>query len=254
MALLDVQDVSKFFGSLAALHKVSVRVEQGSIHAIIGPNGAGKTTLFNAVTGVLEPEEGSIVFKGHPLRRLRPYQRAALGVSRTFQNVRVFPQMTVLENVMVGRHCRTRVGLLRTFFRPPFRELHEEIVVRERCDEILELVGLSHRREARAANVPFAEQRRLEIARALATDPDLLLLDEPSSGMNPSETKALNELIQRLRALGRTILLIEHDMAVVMNICDIITVLNFGERIAEGSPSEIQSNPRVIEAYLGSED
>jgi len=251
MALLEVEALSKYFGSLAALHKVDVRVEQGSIHAVIGPNGAGKTTLFNTITGVLEPDEGSIVFKRQPLKRLRPYQRATLGICRTFQTVRLFPQMSVLENIMVGRNCRTRAGLWRTFFRPPFRELQEEGAIRRRSEEILELVGLAHRRDVRAANIPFAEQRRLEIARALATDPDLLLLDEPSSGMNPSETQDLNELIQRVRTLGTTILLIEHDMAVVMNICDLITVLNFGEKIAEGSPAAIQAHPRVNEAYLG---
>lgn len=252
--MLEIRDLSKSFGGYQANSDVSTTVQAGSIHAVIGPNGAGKTTLFNMVSGVLPPTSGSVWFEGRQLTGLRPDRIARLGLVRTFQGVRLFGAMTVLENVQTGRHIRTRSDLLAMFLRVPGREGRQEAATRERSMQLLEMVGLARQADAIASDLALADQRRLEIARALATEPRMLLLDEPVAGMNPTEVNEAAQLIRRIRDSGVTVLLTEHHMSLVMSISDRITVLNYGRKIAEGSADEVRRDPLVLEAYLGTEE
>jgi branched-chain amino acid transport system ATP-binding protein len=238
------------FGGVTALAEVDLEVRHGEIAGLIGPNGAGKTTVFNVVTGVFQPTRGEILFDGKSLLGKKRYQVTKAGVARTFQNIRLFPDMTALENVMVGADAHHRTSIPSAMLRLP-RHHAEERQGRTRALELLELVGIPHRADEAARNLPYGDQRRVEIARALATEPKLLLLDEPAAGFNPREKRALSDLIGTVRDSGYTIYLIEHDMGLVMNICDRISVLDFGRKIAEGAPAEIQANEQVINAYLG---
>ncbi|MBL8146165.1 MAG: ABC transporter ATP-binding protein [Anaerolineae bacterium] len=249
--ILEVKNLSKSFGGIRAVRDVSISIERGSMSSIIGPNGAGKTTLFNLLTGIYKADTGEILFDGKNLVGKRPDQVNAAGVARTFQNIRLFHNMSVLENVMVGAHSRLKVSLWRTLFHVGgFNE--QEVAVREKALNLLKFVGLAGKGDELSRNLPYGDQRRVEIARALASDPKLILFDEPTAGMNPNETQDAIGLFRRVREeLGVTVVLIEHDMRVVMNISEHIDVLDYGAKIAEGTPDEIRANPRVIEAYLG---
>ncbi len=252
MGLLEVSGLNKRFGGLHAVRDVSFTVQEGTIKALIGPNGAGKTTLFNLVSGVFRPDAGSVSFQGRQIQGLRPYQVAAAGVARTFQHIRLFPKMSVLETIMIGRHIHSRSGFLTGMLRLP-SSWREEKAIQKRAGDILDFLGMTDHAAQEATSLAYGQQRIVELGRALACEPKLLLLDEPAAGLNMKETDGMADLIIRVRALGITVLLVEHDMSLVMNISDEVAVLSYGEKIADDVPLSIQKNREVIRVYLGEE-
>ncbi len=250
MELLEGNNLCMVFGGLSALNSVDIKINKGEVLSIIGPNGAGKTTLFNLLTGMYSPTKGKISFRKKEIKNLKPYQITKLGIARTFQNIRLFGEMSVLDNVIIGQHCRTKTGIWGAIFKTPSVR-KEESLVREKAMDVLNFVGLDDVCEEKAKNLPYGKQRRLEMARALATDPELVLLDEPAAGMNHQETSELIELIAKLNDTNKTVLLIEHDMKLVMDISQRIMVLDYGKKIADGPPDKVKNDEKVIKAYLG---
>jgi branched-chain amino acid transport system ATP-binding protein len=251
VSLLAAKNITKEFGGVRALHEVNIDVEAGTVHAIIGPNGAGKTTFFNVITGLIRPDTGEIFFNSIDITNLKPHSITKTGIARTFQTVRIFPEMTCIDNVKLALHCRSRLAFIDTFLTPPFYPLKQESKIHQKAKEFLEIVDLSDFRNRSSGELNLIEQRKLEIARALATEPKLFFLDEPTAGMDPADALKVHKLIGKLKETGLTIVLIAHDLKLVMESSDRITVLNFGRKIAEGDPREIRNNPLVVEAYFG---